>query len=561
MMIWNPSYRTPLLFMLMGVLFCLLVPSVHAQELQENRAFVEQQYRDFLGREGDAGGIDFWTGELEAGRTTRAQVADDFFRSAEFQNNIAPVARLYFAYFGRIPDYPGLMYWVGEFQAGGNLNAMSQAFADSAEFGSRYGALNDGAFVDLVYQNVLGRLPDAGGRAFWVSQLAAGMSRGAMMIGFSESEEYRQRSFRQVQVTMMYVSMLRRAPDQGGFDYWVSALSAGDSVLGLIAGFLTSFEYSDRFLNRHTVSATANLGGSIFPPSQTVSHGGTATFTVTPDSGYRITSVSGCGGNLDGNTYTTGAITAGCEVEISFTFGTNPLNDTGIDWCADGANNYEPGSAPYKATQCQAVTFAGFSRQDGHFGSDPAARDGTLLKIGAGDAGFDFTKLDASGQDLPHDADAWSCVRDNVTGLVWEVKVNDPNHLRHFEHTYTVLPLPHLGGNVYSGSCVGSDCNTDPFVEAVNAQGLCGARDWRMPTLQELIGITHFGKLAPPMDTNYFPYALAGGRWDMFTFWSGSRSADDIERAWVFHVLSTVSYQSQPRSQAVRVRLVSDGNR
>jgi hypothetical protein len=90
-------------------------------------------------------------------------VADDFFRSAEFQNNIAPVARLYFAYFGRIPDYPGLMYWVGEFQAGGNLNAMSQAFADSAEFRSRYGALDDGAFVDLVYQNVLGRLPDAGG--------------------------------------------------------------------------------------------------------------------------------------------------------------------------------------------------------------------------------------------------------------------------------------------------------------------------------------------------------------------------------------------------------------
>jgi hypothetical protein len=61
------------------------------------------------------------------------------------------------------------------------------------------------------------------------------MSRGAMMIGFSESEEYRQRSFRQVQVTMMYVSMLRRAPDQGGFDFWVAELGAGGSILELIA--------------------------------------------------------------------------------------------------------------------------------------------------------------------------------------------------------------------------------------------------------------------------------------------------------------------------------------
>ncbi len=211
------------------------------------RDFVEQQYRDFLGREGEEEGVTFWAAELAAGNVTRAQVADLFFSSDEFQNNIAPVARLYFAYFDRIPDFEGLDYWVEVFQASGALAGMSQAFADSLEFASMYGELSDEDFVDLVYQNVLGRSADAEGRAYWAGQLAAGMSRGEMMAGFSESEEYRTRSYRQVQVTMMYGAMLRRAPDQGGFDYWVAALAAGGSVLELVGGFLDSSEYGSRF--------------------------------------------------------------------------------------------------------------------------------------------------------------------------------------------------------------------------------------------------------------------------------------------------------------------------
>jgi hypothetical protein len=266
MMIWNPSYRTPLLFILMGVLFCLLVPWVQAQDLNDNRFFVEQQYRDFLGREGEVAGIDFWTGELDVGRVTRAQVVDLFFSSPEFQDNIAPVARLYFAYFNRIPDYAGLQFWAGKFLAGEGLDEMSDAFATSPEFLNTYGPLSDGEFVDLVYQNVLGRAPEPVGRQFWIDELAAGLSRGALMIGFSESAEYRDRSYHQVQVTMMYVSMLRRAPEQEGFDYWVSALAAGDSVLGLIEGFLASSEYADRFLNRHTVPLRPTLAAASSRP-------------------------------------------------------------------------------------------------------------------------------------------------------------------------------------------------------------------------------------------------------------------------------------------------------
>jgi hypothetical protein len=74
-------------------------------------------------------------------------------------------------------------------------------------------------------------------------------------------------------------------------------------------------------LNQYTVTATAGPGGSISPASALVSHGSTTTFTVTPDTGYSINTISGCGGSLAGNLYTTNAITAPCTVAADFKLG------------------------------------------------------------------------------------------------------------------------------------------------------------------------------------------------------------------------------------------------
>ena len=68
----------------------------------------------------------------------------------------------------------------------------------------------------------------------------------------------------------------------------------------------------------YTVSASAGPNGAISPSSQPVTQGDTISFTVTPDSGYQV-SVSGCGGSLSGNTYTTGPVTADCAVTATFT--------------------------------------------------------------------------------------------------------------------------------------------------------------------------------------------------------------------------------------------------
>ena len=224
-------------------------PSIRDNDLFANgRLFAMQQYRDFLAREGDAGGIAFWSGQVAAS-LSRGQVIESFFGSQEFQGTIAPVARLYFAYFLRVPDYAGIDFWIGYYRAGNSLDAISSFFAGSAEFHSAYGALDNGQFVDLVYQNVLGRAADGPGRAFWKNELDTGArSRGNVMLGFSESEEHRATSGSEVFVTMAYIGMLRRAPEQGGFDFWVAHMDGGNPGLALIDGFLAAAEYRGRFL-------------------------------------------------------------------------------------------------------------------------------------------------------------------------------------------------------------------------------------------------------------------------------------------------------------------------
>ena len=66
------------------------------------------------------------------------------------------------------------------------------------------------------------------------------------------------------------------------------------------------------------VSVTAGANGSISPSMVSVTQGQTAAFTVTPETGYSVLSVSGCNGTLSENTYTTGTILAACSVTVQF---------------------------------------------------------------------------------------------------------------------------------------------------------------------------------------------------------------------------------------------------
>ena len=192
--------------------------------------------------------------------------------------------------------------------------------------------------------------------------------------------------------------------------------------------------------------------------------------------------------------------TEALPVSIQVVLPTLPLNDTGITLCADATSNSLP------------CPVDGFPGQDAESGRDVTHNDDS-----DGHAGFSFTKLDENGHPLPASADHWSCVRDNVTGLVWEVKTDDGG-LRDWESTYTWYnpdPTTNGGsaGTADGGSCTGSACDTDAFVQAVNDQRLCGASDWRLPDPRELLSIVHNDRFDPAIDTAWFPNTPSGWVW------------------------------------------------
>jgi len=164
------------------------------------------------------------------------------------------VARLYEAYLRRAPDADGLRFWVDRRSTGSAIAEISEAFAQSPEFTNRYGQLSNADFVDLVYQNVLGREPDAAGASSWLTQLNAGLTRGAMMVGFSDSAELIGRtattspsSSADNQIYRLYRAYLLREPDAGGLCFWSQRLRSGQSLSEVSEAFASSQEFLDRY--------------------------------------------------------------------------------------------------------------------------------------------------------------------------------------------------------------------------------------------------------------------------------------------------------------------------
>jgi murein DD-endopeptidase MepM/ murein hydrolase activator NlpD len=212
-------------------------------------AFVSQQYLDILGRSADAAGLRTFSSELDRGVRSPPSLVLMFLQSPEFNGSIGPVIRLYLGYFGRPPDAAGLLYWIEQVRHRGfSAYGVSDVFARSSEFVNTYGALDNAGFVDRIYANVLQRPPDAGGRAYWVDLLNRGVSRGTVMLRFTESVEFAYRQHPAVLLSMLYVGMLRRNPDSGGYMYWLGQLQSGaTSWPSLITQFQFSSEYRRRF--------------------------------------------------------------------------------------------------------------------------------------------------------------------------------------------------------------------------------------------------------------------------------------------------------------------------
>ncbi len=103
------------------------------------------------------------------------------------------VARLYKAVFHRPPEIEGWHYWRGT-AATTSIFDIASLFVQAPEFINLYGDAANAEFVNLIYLNVMGREPEPEGYEYWLGVLdREELSRGAMVVYFSESFEFKRR--------------------------------------------------------------------------------------------------------------------------------------------------------------------------------------------------------------------------------------------------------------------------------------------------------------------------------------------------------------------------------
>lgn len=173
----------------------------------------------------------------------------------------AQVFRLYKAAFNRESDAGGLGYHVGHIESVGHqLTDIAGNFVASPEFVSTYGPLTDEAFVIQLYQNVLGRAPDAGGLAFHVGNLSAGrLSRAQTLVGFSESPENKTNTAAAVAAGIRYVPW--QPPVTGANPSGAGAIASADIVaIPSGASYADSFVATNNGLYMRLFDATGATG-------------------------------------------------------------------------------------------------------------------------------------------------------------------------------------------------------------------------------------------------------------------------------------------------------------
>ena len=184
---------------------------------------------------------------------------------------------------------------------------------------------------------------------------------------------------------------------------------------------------------------------------------------------------------------------------------------------------------------------------------------------------FDMTRINQDGSvnsGNDYAKQPWECVRDNQSGLIWEVKKTEPG-LQNINNTYSWYdsdPKTNGGwaGKANAGMCSGSECDTESYIKAINAKKLCGLTDWYLPSRFELNTIvdTSVAFPGPALPKAFFPELLAGQYWTDTTFrtrrggawvWSFDSGSDSVlEKSEAHSIRLTHVAPKIPEANAVK---------
>ncbi len=247
-----------------------LTSSGFVNPLDTPEYYVRQHYLDFLGREPDESGFNFWSDQiLECGTDNqcierrRENVSAAYFLSIEFQQTGGLVDGLYRASYGVRPNFAEFMPdtravaqgvvvgqdgWQAKLQA--NKEAFVAAFANRSAFHAAFDSLSNEDYVATLI-NHTGVAFTAGERDALVSGLANGtLTRAAVLQSIAENQGFINAKFKDAFVMMEYFGYLRRDADASGFAFWLNKLNefgGNFEQAEMVKAFIVSSEYRGRF--------------------------------------------------------------------------------------------------------------------------------------------------------------------------------------------------------------------------------------------------------------------------------------------------------------------------
>lgn len=244
----------------------LALGPVGPNQINDARLFVRQQYFDFLNREPDPGGWDYWTNEITScggskrcASARRTRVSAAFFVEQEFQNTGSYVYRLYKEGLGRGPNYNEFSQdraQVDITNLENTKSAFALAFVQRTGFVQKYsGATTASSFVDALLLTIQqsSNVNLAAQRDALIAKYNQGTnineSRALVLRDAAENAAVISAEYNPSFVLMQYFGYLRRDADQGGFDFWLNVLNNRDpnNYRGMVCSFITSREYQERF--------------------------------------------------------------------------------------------------------------------------------------------------------------------------------------------------------------------------------------------------------------------------------------------------------------------------
>jgi hypothetical protein len=246
-----------------------LVGGGFSNPLDTPEYFVRQHYLDFLNRDPDESGFNFWSDQvLSCGGDSRCierrtiNVSAAYFLSIEFQQTGGVVDSLYRASYGRRPLFAEFMTdaqtvgqgvivgsanWAQQLAA--NKQAFIAAWVGRPDFRAAYDGLSSGQYVDaLISHTGVDFSPSE--REALVSSLANGATRAEVLGSIADDGRFVSAKRNEMFVMMQYFGYLRRDPDAAGYAFWLRKLNefgGNFEQAEMVKAFLVSGEYRDRF--------------------------------------------------------------------------------------------------------------------------------------------------------------------------------------------------------------------------------------------------------------------------------------------------------------------------